>query len=83
MALLDPATIRTAQNIVCVEAQQKKILLFLKLDPAQHGGPAGISRDVSKIGHFGTGDLEITIKTRDDLELAKPTLKLAYEEIGG
>jgi predicted transport protein len=74
---------RTTQNIVCVEAQQRKVLLFLKLDPKAHPGPPGISRDVSDIGHFGTGDLEITVKTFADLELAKPMMKLAYEEIGG
>jgi len=73
---------RTSQNIVCMEVQQKKILLFLKLDPKLHG-PPGISRDVSSIGHYGTGDLEITIKTTEDLELAKPSMKLAYDEVGG
>jgi predicted transport protein len=74
---------RTTQNIVCMEPQKKKILLFVKLDPKQDAGPKGISRDVSKIGHFGTGDLEITLKTLEDLERAKPYLKKAYEWIGG
>jgi predicted transport protein len=74
---------RTTQNIVCAEPQKQKILLFLKLDPKKHPGPEGISRDVSKIGHFGTGDLEITVKSPDDLERAKPYMKRAYEVLGG
>jgi predicted transport protein len=74
---------RITQNVVCVEVQTKKILAFLKLDPKRHRGPPGISRDMSNIGHFGTGDLEITIKTEDDFELAKPFMKLAYEQVGG
>jgi len=74
---------RSSQNIACVEVQQKKILVFLKLDPKQHAGPPGISRDVSDIGHFGTGDLEVTIKTQADFELAKPFVKLAYDKVGG
>lgn len=74
---------RTSQNIVCMEPQKQKILVFLKLDPGLHPGPEGISRDVSKIGHFGTGDLEITIRNSADLERAKPFMKLAYEHIGG
>lgn len=74
---------RTSQNIACVEPQQKKVLIFLKLDPSQHAGPPGLSRDVSAIGHFGTGDLELTIRNRADLEIAKPTMKAAYESIGG
>ena len=74
---------RTTQNIVCVEPQKQKILLFLKLDPVIHHGPDGMSRDVSEIGHFGTGDLEVAVKNADDLERAKPYMKLAYEHIGG
>ncbi len=74
---------RTTQNIACVEPQKQKVLVFLKLDPAKHVGPPGISRDVSEIGHFGTGNLEIAIKNTADLELAKPFMKLAYEQVGG
>lgn len=74
---------RTSQNIVCMEVQTQKVYLFVKLDPKEHRGPDGISRDVSKIGHYGTGDLEISISTHEDLEAAKPYVKLAYEEVGG
>jgi predicted transport protein len=74
---------RTTQNIASVETQQKKVLLFLKLDPKVVPGPPGMSRDVTKIGHFGTGDLEITLKTLEDLEVAKPFIQKAYERIGG
>jgi predicted transport protein len=74
---------RTSQNIVCVEIQKQKILLFLKLDPKVVAGPKGISRDVSKIGHFGTGNLEITVRTEQDLEAAKPFITKAYQAVGG
>jgi predicted transport protein len=74
---------RTTQNIVCVEVHQKKIYLYIKLDPKKHPGPKGISRDVTEIGHFGTGDLEVTIKSPEDLEAAKPYLERAYRQIGG
>jgi len=39
----------------------------------------GFTRDVRTIGHFGTGDLEISIKSADDLEKAKPMLVRSYE----
>jgi predicted transport protein len=74
---------RTSQNIVCMEVQKQKLLLFLKLKPDVVKGPRGISRDVSNIGHFGTGDLEVTVKTAADLEAAKPFIKQAYEAVGG
>ncbi|MFN8652596.1 MAG: DUF5655 domain-containing protein [Gemmatimonadales bacterium] len=74
---------RTTQNIVCVEVQQKKICLFLKLDPRKDKGPEGISRNVTDIGHFGTGDLEITIHTPEEFERTKPWIVKAYESLGG
>lgn len=73
---------RTTQNIVCMEVQKQKILFFLKLNPSQYPGPLGISRDMRGIGHFGTGDLEITVRNEDDLELLKPLIQKAYEQIG-
>lgn len=74
---------RTTQNILCVEVQRQKVTLFVKLDPKKHSGPKGISRDVSKIGHFGTGDLEITLKSAADFDAAKPFIDLAYRQVGG
>lgn len=74
---------RTTQNIVCMEPQQQKVTLFVKLDPKIVSGPVGISRDVSGVGHYGTGDLAIILKSPLDFEMAKPFLKRAYEEVGG
>jgi predicted transport protein len=74
---------RTSQNIVSMELQQKKILLFLKLDPKKVSGPKGISRDVSNLGHYGTGDLEIAISTAEDFEEAKRFIDMAYRNLGG
>jgi predicted transport protein len=74
---------RTSQNIVCMEVQKQKIALFLKLDPKVTPGPPGISRDVSQLGHFGTGDLEVNVKTRQDLEATLPFIRQAYERVGG
>ncbi len=74
---------KTSQNIVCLEVQRKKLYLFLKIDPKRSAGPRGLSRDVSQVGHYGTGDLEITVTSQQDLDLAKPFIKEAYEAVGG
>jgi len=75
-----------AQNFVCMEVQKKKIHLYLKLNPkniaTRFTSYNGI-RDVSKIGHYGTGDLEVPIVNEAELEFVKPMIKAAYEEIGG
>ena len=73
---------KIAKNIACMEVQSKKILLFLKLDPKKDKGPPKISRDVTSVGHFGTGDLEITLTSLEDLEQAKPFIEKAYEQTG-
>ena len=39
---------------------------------------AGFTRDVRKIGHYGTGDLEIVIDSDDAFERAKPLLIRSY-----
>lgn len=39
----------------------------------------GFTRDVRKIGHWGTGDLEIWVRNGMDLERAKPLIKQAFE----
>ena len=50
----------------------KAELNHVKLEP-------GFSRDVTNIGHFGTGNLEITIHSAEDLERAKPNIASSYE----
>jgi predicted transport protein len=69
------------KNFACVEirTQEKKLLIYAKIDPAAITLEDGFTRDVSNIGHYGTGDLEITIRNTDDFERAKPLLAQAYE----
>jgi predicted transport protein len=69
-------------NFACVEVhpQAKKIVVFLKLEPSEFDLEDGFTRDVSNIGHFGNGDLEVTIHNRKDLERALPLISNAYEK---
>jgi predicted transport protein len=74
---------KVSQNIACMEIQQKKVILYLKLDPKSLQKLPPIARDVSKIGHFGTGDLEVIIADQKDFEVAKPFIDMAYKRVGG
>lgn len=67
------------RNFVCVVIATGRFLLFVKLDPDTVTLDKTFMRDVRKIGHWATGDLEITIKTMADLERIKPLLLRAYE----
>ncbi len=89
---LDPQIVETpkklyvaykiSQNIACMEVQRQRVVLYLKLDPKEIQNPPSISRDVTTIGHFGTGDFEITIKSESDFETAKPFIEMAYQKVG-
>jgi predicted transport protein len=69
------------KNFLCVEFRPAngRILLFVKVDPAKVQLEPGFTRDVSKIGHFGTGDLEITLSTAEDLARAEHLIRSSYE----
>jgi predicted transport protein len=73
---------RRIKNFACVEVhpQSGQLLLYLKVDPTEVLLEEGFTRDVSKIGHFGTGDLEVRIKTLDDFERAKPLIERSYDK---
>lgn len=69
------------KNFACVEAHfpSGEILVFLKINPEGRPLEPGFARDVREIGHFGTGDLELRLKTREDLDRAKPLIQESYE----
>ncbi|AJR23037.1 DUF5655 domain-containing protein [Sphingobium sp. YBL2] len=71
---------RRIKNFASVELrnQARKLLVYVKVDPASIQLEEGFTRNVKSIGHFGTGDLEITITTLADFEKAKPLLESSY-----
>lgn len=74
---------KISQNIVCMEIKKHKIILYLKLNPKDFANLPSIGRDVSDIGHYGTGDFEITVAAAQDLEIAKEFINTAYQKVGG
>lgn len=56
-----------------------KITVFVRLGPGSVTLRPGFTRDVSQIGHYGTGGLEIVLTSAADLEDAKPLLIKSYE----
>ncbi|MDB5359113.1 MAG: hypothetical protein JWO51_410 [Rhodospirillales bacterium] len=69
------------KNFACVEVfpQASKVTVFLKIDPKTVELSDGFTRDVTNIGHFGNGDLEVTMRNLDDLARAQPLLVKSYE----
>lgn len=53
-------------------------------DRVKHPDPAsvaekGFARDVTNIGHFGTGNLELTLTSKTDIEKVRHLIELSYE----
>lgn len=71
---------KKVRNIVCVEVYQSCVLLHLRLNPDTVDLIPGFTENVRNKGHWGTGDLEIHIKSIDDFEKAKLLIDRAYNE---
>ena len=67
-------------NFVCAEVSQQAVTLHLKLDVKTVVFEKGFSRDMTKIGHYGTGNVEIVMRTPEDFQKAKHYIQRAYEE---
>ena len=74
---------KISQNIVCMELQKQRIILCLKLNPKGVMALPKLSRDVSEIGHYGTGDLELSLHNSDEFESVKYLIESAYQKVGG
>ncbi|MEX2376134.1 MAG: DUF5655 domain-containing protein [Dehalococcoidia bacterium] len=69
------------KNFACVEVHPSKgcVTCYVKVDPDEVELENGFTRDVREIGHYGTGDLEITLRSRDNLNRALPLFLASYE----
>jgi len=69
------------KNFACVEVHPSKsvVTAYLKVDPHKDILSDGFTRDVRAVGHYGTGDLEVKIRSREDLDRAKPLFQKSYE----
>ncbi|MET9185170.1 DUF5655 domain-containing protein [Streptomyces tendae] len=67
------------RNFAClIPPQQTKVLVYLKADPKAVDLVPGFTRDVIGLGHHGTGDLEVQLRTERDLERAQDLFRLSY-----
>jgi predicted transport protein len=68
------------RSFVTVEIQRQRLILYLSLDPTT-ASPWNdtVMRDVRKIGHYGMGDTEYSLRGPAQLEAAKALIKAAYD----
>ncbi|MGW2477933.1 DUF5655 domain-containing protein [Streptomyces sp. NPDC001665] len=67
------------RNFACLcPPQRTKLLVYLKIDPKDVDLVPGFTRDVSGLGHHGTGDLEVQLRTPKDVERAQGLFRASY-----
>jgi len=69
----------SGKKIFCsVHTQNKGLRVWLKLAYADLDGPPPFARDVSRVGHWGVGDLELALSRPDQLDLAGPLIRQSF-----
>lgn len=70
-----------AKNIACVEILSKKVKVWTPLE--HRDNMPKFAKDVTNVGHYGTGNLEMSLESQDDLEAVQALVKEAYLLAGG
>jgi len=69
---------RVIRNFICLEIHKAHLLLYLRLNPEDIDLENKNVRNVSEIGHYGTGDIEVRVERKDNIDLAKELIEEAY-----
>ncbi|MEU8617385.1 DUF5655 domain-containing protein [Streptomyces sp. NPDC048623] len=70
---------RRLQNFASIcPPQRTKVHVYLSLDPADVDLVPDFTRNVTGLGHHGTGDLEVRLRTESDLERAQDLFRASY-----
>ncbi|MCI0335796.1 MAG: DUF5655 domain-containing protein, partial [Planctomycetes bacterium] len=64
-----------------VHVLQGGLRVWLKLKYAHIANPPTFARDVSNIGHWGSGDVELRISNRSELDAATDLIRRSFETI--
>jgi predicted transport protein len=73
---------RGKRGFCSVHLQQGGLRVWLKLKYSRLSAPPKFARDVSGVGHWGTGDLELGITSLAQLEEAEPLIRQSFDAAG-
>jgi predicted transport protein len=76
------AAFKRIKNFATVVLQKNRLVLYLHLNPDQITPLPYNARNVRDSGHWGTGDLELSVAEARDLDAVKPLIQQAYEGRG-
>ncbi|WP_010494814.1 DUF262 and DUF1524 domain-containing protein [Paenibacillus elgii] len=67
-------------NFVDIVPQKSRLRLSLNVDFHEINDPKGICKDVSNLGRWGNGDVEIGVSSANEIEYAMFLIKQSYEK---
>lgn len=70
---------RKVQNFMSVKIQNNRLKVWIRMPKEKFQDPKGVVKDVSQIGHHGTGDYELLINSASDIDYALGLARQAYE----
>ena len=71
-------------NFVDVVPQAKRLLLVLNIGTEEIEDPRGMCRDISNIGRWGNGDVEVGLSNLDDLPYVMGLIRQSFDrQMGG
>lgn len=74
---------RAGANFACTAVRRSadEVLVYLRLDPTAAGDLLPFMRDVTEVGHVGTGDLELRLADLSQLAAARDFLARSYAAV--
>ena len=67
------------KNFASIVVQKNKFLVYLNISPDLVLPLPSFARDVRSVGHWATGDLELSITSASEFDMAKTLIRMAYE----
>ncbi len=71
---------KATTNFVDIEPQKKRLLLTLNVRFGEIDDPAGLCRNVTSIGHYGNGDVQVSITSLTQIEDVMHLVRQAFEK---
>ncbi len=73
---------KRGRNFCCVEIQMNQLKIHLSLDKDKLEDPKNLVKDVTNIGHYGTGNSQVLLSSIEDISDVVALIKQSYEAIG-
>lgn len=70
---------RHGRNFAEIEVQSRALKIHIDIPQERLDDPLGLTRDVSGVGHWGTGDTEVKVTEMEQVEYAVGLIKQAYQ----